>query len=71
MPTTTPRPDGDFTILLKLYTMRELVDELVRRLGLAELCRQTGLSFDTIEDLQQWADEAYAELSRARQELSR
>jgi hypothetical protein len=36
---------------------RELVDELVRRLGLAETCRRIGVSISTEHELRHLADE--------------
>ena len=52
--TTNPCPARGFTT-------RELADELLRRFGPDEACRQmrerVGVSVDTADELRQWADE--------------
>jgi hypothetical protein len=56
MPTTDPNPDS--RRVTAGYTTRELVDEIVSRLGFAEVCRRLDLTLDTEAELQQWADGA-------------
>jgi hypothetical protein len=57
-------PNPDPRRLAAGFTTRELVDEALRRVGLAELRRLTGVQADTGDELRRAADAMDRELAR-------